>query len=120
MRTAGIVMVHPFSKRALQMRFSAVSHNPNTLDGCFRLIVRKKHLRWAHVGVISILRYPSAQLPRPNQERMCCGGRGGETFIFYLRAALSVAVAESTPPSDVPWHGNESAVGNRSPAPQNT
>src|SRR3954452_2612437 len=23
---------------------SAVSHNPNTLDGCFRLIVRKKHL----------------------------------------------------------------------------
>src|SRR4051812_5091048 len=34
---------------------SAVSHNPNTLDGCFRSIVRKKHLPWAHVRVISTL-----------------------------------------------------------------
>src|SRR5438270_12592501 len=45
---------------------SAVSHNPNALDGCFRLLVRKKHLQWAHVRVISTLRYPSAQLPRLN------------------------------------------------------
>src|SRR3954469_21254830 len=78
----------------------------------------QKHLRWAHVPVISTLRYPSSLLPRPNQERMCCGGRGAETCILDLRAALPVAVAESTPPWDVPWHGNESAVANRSPAPQ--
>src|SRR3954467_11870188 len=26
-------------------------------------------------GVISTLRYPSWQLPRPNQQRRCCGGR---------------------------------------------
>jgi hypothetical protein len=64
---------------------SAVSHNPNTLDGCFRLLVRKKHLPWAHVRVISTLRYPSAQLPRPNQERRSCGGRGAETCILDLR-----------------------------------
>src|SRR6476660_5272605 len=42
---------------------SAVSHNPNTLDGCFRLLARKKHWPWAHVRLISTLRYPSAQLP---------------------------------------------------------
>src|SRR3954447_4274475 len=78
----------------------------------------QKHLRWAHVPVISTLRYPSSLLPRPNQERMCCGGRGAETCILDLRAAFPAAVAESTPPSDVPWHGNESAVANRSPAPQ--
>src|SRR3954463_9759962 len=98
-------MVHPLSKRALEMRFTQqLSNNPNTLDGCFRLIVRKKHLPWAHVRVISTLRYPSAQLPRPNQERRSCGGRGVETCILDLRAALPAAVAESTPPSDVPWH----------------
>src|SRR4051794_15243930 len=72
---------------------SAVSHNPNTLDGSFRLIVRKKHLPWAHVRVISTLRYPSSQLPRPNQQRRSCGGRGGETCIFDLPAAVPLAVA---------------------------
>src|SRR6185312_9638794 len=102
MRAAGIVMVHPFSKRALQMRFTQRYHiSPNTLDGCFRLIVRKKHLPWAHVRVISTLRHPSAQLPRQNQERRFCRGRGAETCILDLRAALPVAVVESTPPSDV-------------------
>jgi hypothetical protein len=50
---------------ALDEIHSAVSHNLSTLDGCFRLIVRRKHLPWAHVRVISILRSPSAQLPRP-------------------------------------------------------
>ena len=38
---------------------SAVSHNPNTLDGSFRLIVRKKHSPLAHVPVILIPQYPS-------------------------------------------------------------
>src|SRR3954451_9993906 len=79
---------------------SAVSHNPYTLDGCFRSIVRKKHWPWVHVRVISTLRYPSAQLPRPNQERRCCGGRGAEPCILDLRAALAVDVAEHAPPSD--------------------
>jgi hypothetical protein len=83
---------------------SAVSHNPSTLAGCFRLIVRKKHLPWAHVPVISTLRYPSAQVPRPNQERRSCVGRGAETCVLDLRAALPVAVVKSTPPSGVPWH----------------
>src|SRR4051794_41934185 len=59
---------------------SAVSHNPNTLDGSFRLIVRRKHSPSAHVPVISTLRYPSSQLPRPNQQRRCCGGRGAGDF----------------------------------------
>src|SRR4051795_12589337 len=52
---------------------SAVLHSPNTLDGSFRSIVRKKHLPWAHVQVISTLRYSSSQLPRPNQQRRFCG-----------------------------------------------
>ena len=38
---------------------SAVSHNPNTLDGSFRLIVRKKHSPLAHVPVLLTLRYPA-------------------------------------------------------------
>src|SRR5438270_36187 len=83
---------------------SAVSHNPNTLDGCFRLIVRKKHSRLAHVVVISTLRYPSSRLPRPTPQRRSCGDRGAETCILDLRAALPAAVAESTLPLDVPWH----------------
>src|SRR3954454_14113833 len=83
---------------------SAVSHNSNTLDGCFRLTVRRRHSPSAHVAVISRLRYPSSQLPRPNQKRRSCGGRGAETCILDLRATLPVAVVQSTPPSDVPCH----------------
>src|SRR4051795_3370516 len=41
---------------------SAVSHNSNTLDGCFQLLVRKKHWPWAHVGGISTLRSSTAEL----------------------------------------------------------
>ena len=41
---------------------SAVSHNPNTLDGSFRSIVRKKHSPLGHVQVISTLRYTSWRL----------------------------------------------------------
>ena len=32
------------------------------------------------------------------------GGRAAETCILDLRAAIPAAVAESTRPSDVPWH----------------
>src|SRR5437763_4914113 len=79
---------------------SVVSHNLNTLDGCFQLVVRKKHSPWAHVRVISTLRYPSANFPSKPREKVS-GGRGAETCILDLRAALPVAVADSTPPSDV-------------------
>src|SRR4051794_41744264 len=81
---------------------SAESHNPNTRDGCFRLIVRRKHLPWAHVRVISTLRYPSAQLPRPNQERRSCGGRGAETCILDLGERLPQLVQRPLPPPMFP------------------
>src|SRR3954447_21185585 len=80
---------------------SAVSHNPNTLAGSFQLVVRRKHSPLAHVPVISTLRYPSWQLPRPNQQRRSCGGRGAGTCIPDLPVALPAAVAESTPRLDV-------------------
>jgi hypothetical protein len=80
---------------------SAVSHNPNTLDGSFQSIVRRKDSPSAHMLVISTLRYPSSQLPRPNQQRRSCGGREAGTCIPDLPVALPAAVAESTRRSDV-------------------
>src|SRR4051794_2840953 len=80
---------------------SAVSRNPNTLDGSFQSIVRRKHWPSAHVPVISTLRYPSSQLAGPNQQRRSCGDREAGTCIPDLPVALPAVVAESTPRLDV-------------------
>src|SRR4051794_31806599 len=47
---------------------SAVSHDSNTLDGCFRLIVRKKHSPSAHVGVISSIPQRATSSSKPTEK----------------------------------------------------